>query len=72
MTNRHMVTIAVSAREQANGLSKINAAVNQMDHDTQQNASMVEECNTATAVLAVFRFDDRGDANHGGRSRVAA
>ncbi|EPE97429.1 rcorf72 [Rhizobium grahamii CCGE 502] len=28
------------------------AAVNQMDHDTQQNAAMAEESNAASAALA--------------------
>lgn len=50
--NEHMDAIAVSAREQASGLSEINTSVNQMDHMTQQNAAMVEEMNAAGAGLA--------------------
>ena len=49
--NQHMEAIAVSAREQAVGLSEINTAVNQMDQTTQQNAAMVEESNAASATL---------------------
>ncbi len=41
-------TIADSAREQSSGLLQINAAINQMDGATQQNAAIVEE--TAAAV----------------------
>ncbi|PWV97620.1 methyl-accepting chemotaxis protein [Hoeflea marina] len=46
--NGHISSIATAAREQTSGLSGINAAVNQMDQVTQQNAAMVEE---ATAVM---------------------
>ncbi|MCM2472862.1 PAS domain-containing protein [Rhizobium sp. CG5] len=50
--NEHMEAISSSAREQATGLSEVNAAVNQMDQVTQQNAAMVEESNAASATLA--------------------
>jgi methyl-accepting chemotaxis protein len=40
--------IAASAQEQATGLGEINAAVNQMDQVTQQNAAMVEESTAAS------------------------
>ena len=50
--NQHMDAIAVAAREQASGLSEINAAVNHMDQATQQNAAMVEEMNAAGTGLA--------------------
>ena len=50
--NSHMEAIAVSAKEQATGLSEVNGAVNQMDHITQQNAAMVEETTAATHGLA--------------------
>ncbi|NTJ44219.1 methyl-accepting chemotaxis protein [Agrobacterium larrymoorei] len=50
--NQHMDAIAVSAREQASGLSEINTSVNHMDQVTQQNAAMVEEMNAAGAGLA--------------------
>jgi len=44
--------IAVAAREQATGLGEVNAAVNQMDQTTQQNAAMVEQSTTAARSLA--------------------
>lgn len=47
-----MEAIAVSAREQSHGISAVNAAVNQMDQETQQNAVMVEENTAASALLA--------------------
>ncbi len=50
--NQHMDSIATSAREQSVGLSEVNAAVNQMDQVTQQNAAMVEEASAAGATLA--------------------
>ena len=43
--------IAVSSQEQATGLNQVNAAVNQMDQVTQQNAAMVEQANTSSASL---------------------
>ncbi|NLS04702.1 HAMP domain-containing protein [Rhizobium sp. P32RR-XVIII] len=50
--NHHMNAIATSSKEQSTGLSEVNAAVNQMDQVTQQNAAMVEETNAASATLA--------------------
>ncbi|MDQ0419083.1 methyl-accepting chemotaxis protein [Peteryoungia aggregata LMG 23059] len=50
--NTHMDAIAISAKEQATGLSEVNHAVNSMDQTTQQNAAMVEESNAASAALA--------------------
>jgi methyl-accepting chemotaxis protein len=50
--NEHMEAIAGSSREQSMGLSEVNAAINQMDQMTQQNAAMVEESNAAGATLA--------------------
>jgi methyl-accepting chemotaxis protein len=44
--------IASSSDEQAQGLAQVNAAVNQMDQVTQQNAAMVEEANAAAASLS--------------------
>ena len=44
--------ISSSSSEQAVGLREINAAVNQMDQVTQQNAAMVEETTAASAALA--------------------
>ncbi len=43
--------IASSTQEQANGLKAVNVAVNQMDHVTQQNASMVEASTAACHCL---------------------
>ncbi|MEZ2127162.1 MULTISPECIES: methyl-accepting chemotaxis protein [unclassified Sinorhizobium] len=50
--NQLMVAIATSAREQSTGLAEINAAVNQMDQSTQQNAAMVEQSTAAAASLS--------------------
>ncbi len=47
-----MGEIAASAREQATGLAEVNAAVNQMDRVTQQNAAMVEQSTAASHALA--------------------
>ncbi|MFD1189099.1 HAMP domain-containing methyl-accepting chemotaxis protein [Phenylobacterium conjunctum] len=44
--------IAASAQEQAGGLAQVNAAINQMDQVTQQNAAMVEESTAASQALA--------------------
>ncbi|MCR8828128.1 methyl-accepting chemotaxis protein [Photobacterium sp. TY 1-4] len=43
--------IAASAREQSNGLIEVNAAVNDLDHVTQQNAAMFEETTAASHAL---------------------
>jgi methyl-accepting chemotaxis protein len=43
--------IAASAQEQATGLAEVNAAVNQMDQVTQQNAAMVEQTTAASHSL---------------------
>ncbi|HEV7353297.1 MAG TPA: methyl-accepting chemotaxis protein [Brevundimonas sp.] len=43
--------IAASTKEQASGMSEVNAAVNQMDQVTQQNAAMVEQATAAAANL---------------------
>jgi methyl-accepting chemotaxis protein len=44
--------LAASAKEQATGLGEVNAAVNQMDQVTQQNAAMVEEATAASHGLS--------------------
>ncbi|MBO9708541.1 MAG: methyl-accepting chemotaxis protein [Caulobacter sp.] len=44
--------IAASSKEQAVGLAEVNAAVNQMDQVTQQNAAMVEQSTAASHALA--------------------
>ena len=43
--------IASAAREQANGLSEINASINQLDTVTQQNAAVAQEANAASSTL---------------------
>jgi methyl-accepting chemotaxis protein len=43
--------ISVSANEQAGGLKEMNAAMQQMDQVTQQNAAMVEETTAASMAL---------------------
>ncbi|MBU2483691.1 MAG: methyl-accepting chemotaxis protein, partial [Alphaproteobacteria bacterium] len=69
------------SREQSTGLGEVNAAVNQMDQMTQQNAAMVEQTNASshtlaqeaaelTALVAKFRLDLE-DAGHTGHSRAA-
>ncbi|MDP1873226.1 globin-coupled sensor protein [Phenylobacterium sp.] len=49
--DRSVAEIAGSAEEQARALGEVNAAVNQMDHVTQQNAAMVEEATAAAHSL---------------------
>ncbi|HBZ43329.1 MAG TPA: chemotaxis protein [Maritimibacter sp.] len=49
--SRHVSEIAVSSREQSSGLAEINAAVNQLDQVTQQNAAMFEETTAASHAL---------------------
>lgn len=44
--------IALSAKEQAACLGGVNAAINQMDQVTQQNAAMVEQATAASAGLS--------------------
>ena len=46
-----IAAIASSAQEQATGLHQVNAAVNQMDQVTQQNAAMVEQSTAASHAL---------------------
>ena len=50
--NGLVAELAASAKEQATGLGEVNAAVNQMDQVTQQNAAMVEEATAASHSLA--------------------
>ena len=44
--------IALSAREQSNGLAEINSAMIQLDQVTQQNAAMFEETTAASQALS--------------------
>lgn len=50
--NHHVRGIVIAAQEQSSGLQQINIAVNQVDRDTQQNATMVEETTAASHNLA--------------------
>ena len=50
--NGLMVELAASAKEQSTGLGEVNAAVNQMDQVTQQNAAMVEQATAASHGLS--------------------
>ena len=50
--NGHIQSIVTASREQSTALTEINAAINQMDQVTQQNAAMVEQTNAATQGLA--------------------
>ncbi len=50
--NGLVAEVAASAKEQAIGLGEVNAAVNQMDQVTQQNAAMVEASTAASHSLA--------------------
>jgi methyl-accepting chemotaxis protein len=50
--NGLVVELAASAKEQATGLGEVNAAVNQMDQVTQQNAAMVEQATAASHGLS--------------------
>jgi methyl-accepting chemotaxis protein len=50
--NGLVAELAASAKEQSTGLGEVNAAVNQMDQVTQQNAAMVEQATAASHSLA--------------------
>ena len=50
--NTLVADFAGAAAEQAGSLHEVNSAVDQMDHGTQQNASMVEENTAASFALA--------------------
>ena len=50
--SEHFLSIVSDAHEQNTGLSEVNAAINQMDQVTQQNAAMVEETSAASHTLA--------------------
>ncbi|WP_299017143.1 PAS domain-containing methyl-accepting chemotaxis protein [uncultured Caulobacter sp.] len=59
--------IAASSQEQSTGLNQVNAAMNQMDQVTQQNAAMVEE---TTAAVANMSTEARALAQLVGRFRT--
>lgn len=46
-----MEALARAGAEQADGLREISTTVGHLDRDTQQNAAMAEETNTATDKL---------------------
>jgi methyl-accepting chemotaxis protein len=50
--NDVVLEMAASAQQQSTGLNQVNAAVNQMDQVTQQNAAMVEQSTAASHNLA--------------------
>ncbi|MFD1746663.1 methyl-accepting chemotaxis protein [Rhizobium helianthi] len=50
--NENIKAIVTSTREQSLGLQEINQAISAMDHNTQQNAAMVEEQTAASHSLA--------------------
>lgn len=52
LVNDHMQAIASAAHEQAQGITEVNGAVNQMDQVTQKNTAMVEKLTASSAVLA--------------------
>ncbi len=73
--------ISASASEQASGLKEVNAAVNQMDQVTQQNAAMVEETTAASMALRnesdtlrglVAKFQVNGASQPGAALRATA
>lgn len=49
--SHHVGEIAASSKDQSAGISEINAAVNQLDQATQQNAAMFEETTAASHAL---------------------
>jgi methyl-accepting chemotaxis protein len=73
--------IASSAQNQAQSLTEVNSAIDQMDRVTQQNAAMVEESTAASHSLAseadvlanlVERFSLGQQRNQASRARRAA
>ena len=72
--------IVHSAREQSTGLTEIDAAIGQIDRNTQQNAAMVEESSAAIRSLAneasaleqlMVRFQISGSEAQARRLRAA-
>jgi len=49
--NKLVSAIATGAKEQAIAISEVNAAINEMDRMTQDNAAMVEDSTTSTNAL---------------------
>lgn len=80
--NQIVVEIANSAKDQAIGLVELNTAVGQMDHVTQQNASMAEQTTAAShslakeaeklaTLLGQFKVEQRGEGAPNRRSAAA-
>ncbi|NQY13086.1 MAG: hypothetical protein HRT81_04395, partial [Henriciella sp.] len=72
--SKHVSDIAIAANEQSLGLSEINSAVSQLDHVTQQNASMVEQTTSFSIglsndadelmrLISQFRITEAGGAS---------
>lgn len=76
---KHVSDISIAANEQSTGLAEINAAVSQLDHVTQQNASMVEQTtsfsiglsNDAEELMRLISRFQIGDVTRGIESPVA-
>ncbi|OLP60459.1 hypothetical protein BJF93_14695 [Xaviernesmea oryzae] len=79
--NDHMAAIATASREQATGISEVNASIRQLDEVTQRNATMAAESNVESGrlseeaehlrhLIARFRLQDMQDAAPA-RRRVA-
>ena len=49
--NQFLSEIATAAREQAIGVAEVGKSIQELDKNTQQNAALVEETNTAAAAL---------------------
>lgn len=50
--NADMEAVATAASEQSAGIAGVNSAINHMDRNTQQNATMVEEMNATGSAMA--------------------
>ncbi len=79
--NTLVAEFAGSATEQASSLHEVNSAIDQMDHGTQQNASMVEENTAASFALAaeaqqladlIDRFETGAAAEPAARRKISA
>lgn len=49
--NNFIAEIAAAGREQATGIQQVNQAIGQMEHMTQQNASLVQQAAVASATM---------------------
>jgi len=74
-----MGEITTASVEQSSGIEQVNQAIGQMDQVTQQNAALVEEAAAAaaslhdqadalTAIVAVFKLDAAPAARRAGLS----